>query len=123
MSSSSTSFPNPTREDDTDGECNHGIPYTFIVHKTGIDILPPTTKKGPTFASFDHGDHIHVIFSARHTNNGSRHLNTILNFLHASFEGSSEAHTTLQLIRFPTRFISYLIRKGLSTFTYCSFVE
>jgi hypothetical protein len=115
-SSSSTSSPNSTREDDTDGECNRGIPYTFIIHKTGIDILPPTTKKALTFAAFDHGDHIHVIFSVRHTNNTSCHLNTILNFLHASFEGSSEAHTTLQLIRFPTRFISHLIRKGLSTF-------
>jgi hypothetical protein len=76
----------------------------------------PTTKKTPTFATFDHGDHIHVIFSVRHTNNASRHLNTILNFLRATFEGSSEAHTTLQHIRFPTRFISYLVRKGLSTF-------
>jgi hypothetical protein len=77
---------------------------------------PTTTKKSPTFATFDHGDHIDVIFSVRHTNNASRHLNTILNFLRATFEGSSEAHTTLQHIRFPTRFVSYLIRKGLSTF-------
>jgi hypothetical protein len=77
---------------------------------------PPPPKKSPSFAAFDHGDHIHVIFSVRHTNNASRHINTILNFLRASFEGTSEAHTTLQLIRFPTRFISYLIRKGLRTF-------
>jgi hypothetical protein len=78
--------------------------------------IPPTTKKAPSFAAFDHGDHFHFIFSVGHSNNASRHLNSILRYLKAGFDGSSEAHTTLQLVRFPIRFISYLIRHGLSTF-------
>ncbi|XP_033606519.1 uncharacterized protein LOC111862339 isoform X2 [Cryptotermes secundus] len=90
--------------------------YTFILHKTTFDALPPTSKKSPTFATFDHGDHIHIIFSVRHSNNVSRHLNSILSFLKTGFSGNAEAHTSLQLIRYTTRFISYLIRKGISTF-------
>jgi hypothetical protein len=105
---------NPNGTDDTDGA---GTTYTFILHKSTFDILPPTTTtKSPTFATFDHGDHIHIIYAVKHCNNAARQLNTILNFIKTKFEGTTEAHTTLQLIRFPNRFLSYLIRKGLSTF-------
>ncbi|XP_023726660.1 uncharacterized protein LOC111874973 [Cryptotermes secundus] len=90
--------------------------YTFILHKTTFDALPPTSKKSPTFATFDHGDHIHIVFSVRHSNNVSRHVNSILSFLKTGLSGNAEAHTSLQLIRYTTRFISYLIRKGISTF-------
>jgi hypothetical protein len=120
--SNRTSSPSPTTNtshtigtDNTDGSPNKDSTYTFIIHKKAFDPLPPSTKKAPTFASFDHGD-IHFIFSVTHSNNASRHLSSILKFLHTTFEGSAEAHTTLQLIRFATRFISYLIRKGLTTF-------
>jgi hypothetical protein len=100
----------------TDNSDGAGITYTFILHKSTFNILPPTTKKSPTFATFDHGDHIHIIFSVKHCNNVSRHLTSITKFLDTKFEGVTEAHTTLQLVRFPNRFLSYLIRKSLSTF-------
>jgi hypothetical protein len=103
-----TNYNNHTKNDDPI--------YTFIIHKTGFDSLPPTTKKGPSFAAFDHGDHVHIIFSVAYTNNTSRQVTSILKFLGATLEGTTEAHTSLQLVRFHTRFISYLIRKGLSTF-------
>jgi hypothetical protein len=102
--------------DNTNGTDNIGIPFTFILHKSAFDILPPTTKRAPSFAAFDHGDHIHIIFNVKHSNNAARHTNTITGFLKASFTGTTEAHRTLQQIKFPTRFISYLIRKGLRTF-------
>jgi hypothetical protein len=114
--SPTTNTSHTTRTDNTDGGSNKDSTYTFIIHKKGFDPLPPSTKKAPTSASFDHDDHIHFIFFVTHSNNASRHLSSILKFLHATFEGSAEAHTTLQLIRFTTRFISYLIRKGLTTF-------
>jgi hypothetical protein len=115
--SPSTSSTSPTRntpgEDDTDGG---GSTYTFIIHKTCINTLPTATKKAPTFAAFDHGDHYHFIFSVKHTNNASRQLSTILGFIKASIGGTTEAHRTLQLVRFAQRFLSYLLRKGISTF-------
>jgi hypothetical protein len=113
--SQTTTIRHTDGEDDTDNP-NQQTPYTFIIHKTGLTNLPPTTKKSPTFAAFDHGDHYHFVFSTKHSNNCSRHLNTILNFIHANFEGIAEANTTLQPIKFITRFISYLIRKGLGSF-------
>jgi hypothetical protein len=78
---------------------------------------PSPTPRSPNFAAFDHGDHYHFIFTTAHTNNTSRSLNHILQFFKASFAGVAEANTTLQYIRFPDRFISYLIRKGIRTFT------
>ncbi|XP_033610052.1 uncharacterized protein LOC111871565 isoform X2 [Cryptotermes secundus] len=54
--------------------------------------------------------------SASATPTTHRHLNSILQFLKARFEGTAEAHTSLQLVRFASRFISYLTRKGLGTF-------
>jgi hypothetical protein len=90
--------------------------FTFISHKEGLKPLPiPETRKGPTFASFDHGDHIHFLFTTKHTNNLSRTLTTILTFLAAGIPLVAEAHTTLQRVRYINRFISYLIRYGLST--------
>jgi hypothetical protein len=101
--------------DTTDAHHNHLL-YTFIIHKTACPTLPPTTRRGPTFATFDHGDHFHFIYCTKHTNNASRTLNAILQFIKTGFEGTTEAHTTLQLVRFHQRFLSYLIRKGIRTF-------
>jgi hypothetical protein len=101
--------------DNTDSNNDHLI-YTFIIHKSGCPIIPPTTRRGPTFAVFDHGDHYHFIFATKHSNNASRALNTIIQFIDTGFGGTTEAHTTLQLVRFHRRFISYLIRKGIRTF-------
>jgi hypothetical protein len=52
----------------------------------------------------------------KHTNNASRTLNAIIQFIKTGFEGTTEAHTTLQLVRFHRRFLSYLIRKGIRRF-------
>jgi hypothetical protein len=59
---------------------------------------------------------MHFLFSTKHSNNLSRSLTTILQFLGASFAVIAEAHTTLQRVCYITRFISYLIRYGLSSF-------
>jgi hypothetical protein len=101
--------------DTTDTNSNNLV-YTFIIHKPGCPLIPPTTRRGPTFAAFDHGDDYHFIYTTRHTNNASRALNSIIQFINAGFEGTTEANTTLQLVRFHRRFISYLIRKGIRTF-------
>jgi hypothetical protein len=79
-------------------------------------ISPPQQKKAPTFAAFDHGDHYHFVFSVKHTNNASRPLSTIHGYLQVPIGGTTEAHTTLQLVRFAKRFLSYLLRKGIRTF-------
>jgi hypothetical protein len=87
--------------------------YTFILHKEELKPLPlPGTRKGPTFA---HGDHIHFLFSTKHSNNLSRPITTILQYVGASFVVIAEAHTTLQRVRYIT-LISYLVRYGLSSF-------
>jgi hypothetical protein len=104
-----------TTNDTTDTHHNHLL-YTFIIHKSACPNLPPTTQRCPTFAAFDHGDHYHFIYTTKHTNNASRTLNAIIQFIKTDFEGTTEAHTTLQLVRFHRRFLSYLIRKGIRTF-------
>jgi hypothetical protein len=96
---------NIIREDDYD---DSGCTYTFILHKQTLNNIPSPTKKAPTFAAFDHGDHFHFIFSVKHTNNASRQLSTILGYLQVSIAGTTEAHTTLQLVRYSKRFLSYL---------------
>jgi hypothetical protein len=101
--------PTPTTNNpSTDGNTNtdhDNIIYTFIIHKSGCSNVPPTTRRSPTFAAFDHGDHYHFIYTTRQTNNASRSLNTILQFLGTGFEGTTEAHTTLKLVHFKRRFI------------------
>ncbi|PNF43723.1 hypothetical protein B7P43_CG14073 [Cryptotermes secundus] len=114
-SSDTSSFVGSDHHDGSDSS-NNSSSYTFIPHRRTFDALPPTTRRSPSFAAFDHGDHIHIIFTVNHSNNSSRHLTTILKFLKVNFEGIAEAHSSLQLIRYITRFISYLIRKGLGTF-------
>ncbi|PNF43721.1 hypothetical protein B7P43_CG14071 [Cryptotermes secundus] len=123
---SSSTFPTPptsytstlSGSDYPDGgdSTNPSSSYTFILHRRTFDALPPTSRRSPSFAAFDHGDHIHIIFTVNHSNNSSRHLSTILKFLKVNIEGITEAHSSLQLIRYITRFISYLIRKGLGSF-------
>jgi hypothetical protein len=106
----------PDGTDDNQRNDNNDTIYTFIIHKSAILPIPPTTKKAPTFAAFDHGDHIHFIYTTKHSNNANRSLNAILQFLGSSFEGTTEAHTALQPVRFRNRFLSYLIRKGIRSF-------
>jgi hypothetical protein len=72
--------------------------FTFIIHKQNIPQHTPPTKKGPTFCSFDHGDHIHYLFSIRHPNNSSRTLTNILDFLKIGLAGIALTSFT---IRFP----------------------
>jgi hypothetical protein len=79
--------------------------FTFILHKTNIPSHTPPTKKGPSFASFDHGDHFHYIFSIKHPNNCSRTIANILDFLKIGLPGVAEANTTLQRVRSLSRFL------------------
>jgi hypothetical protein len=67
---------------------------------------PTTRPNAPNFASFDHGDHVHIIFCISHSKNCNRTLNKILHFLKATYPGSAEAHTTIQQIRHTQRFLA-----------------
>jgi hypothetical protein len=91
--------------------------FTFIIHKQALPSLPnPRDKRSPNFAAFDHGDHYHFIYTIAQSNNAARTLTNILQYLKVSFQGTAEAHTKAQPIRFFDRFLAYLVRKGLRTF-------
>lgn len=115
---STTTIQNTTISSPNDSyETQEDACYTFIIHKEELKPLPvPGIRKGPTFATFDHGDHFHFIFTTRHSNNLSRTITSILQYIGASFAIIAEAHTTLQRIRSLARFISYLISYELRSF-------
>jgi hypothetical protein len=122
LPSTSTSYKtassNTTSITNTTDFCTHGnrsdnIYYTFILHKTNFTATPsPLTPNAPNFASFDHGDHIHIVFglsqsnNCSHSNNCSRSINKILQFLKAAYPGTAEANTTIQQIRNTQRFLA-----------------
>jgi hypothetical protein len=85
----------------------------FFLFRVGSSYLQ--CREGSVRALTPCGTTIHI--SVSHTNTTTRTVNKILHFLKASSSGTSEAHTTIQQIRFITRFLAYLIRKGLSTFS------
>jgi hypothetical protein len=89
--------------------------FTFTVHKTNLRNIPAPTRRAPTFAAFDHGDHFHFLFSVAQTNT-NRIITNILQFLGCPYSKIAEAHTSSQQIRFIDRFMAYLIRKGLRSF-------
>jgi hypothetical protein len=70
---------------------------------------PLQQKKGPSFASFDHGDHFHYIFCIKHPNNSSRTIANILEFLKIGLAGVAEANATLQRVRSLSKFLAYLL--------------
>jgi hypothetical protein len=78
---SNPSTSSQTNTIDTSPDTHSATIYTFIIHETNFS----HTKRAPTFASFDHGAHVHYIFTISHTNNCNRAINKILQFLKAFF--------------------------------------
>lgn len=95
------------------------IVYTFIIHKSNHrKDIPPYQHRAnsPAFATFDHGDHYHFLFTVSHENNVARSINRILAAIGAINQSIAEANNTLQRVRMLKRFIYYCIRKGIRTF-------
>jgi hypothetical protein len=74
---------------------------TFILHTPNIrntnwQHRPNNRQNIPTFIAFDHGTHIHIIFSTTNYQNISRSIHRILTWFNTTPSGVAEAFTTLQ---------------------------
>jgi len=97
--------------------------YTFIVHKNYQNenwksLNSQNKKQGPNFATFDHGDHFHIIFSTRNPSNYTRHRARIGSFLHLDNSGNTESIITTQRIKHLRQFILYCLRYGFKSVTH-----
>ena len=94
--------------------------YAFIIHKENQEPnwkqSAAKYKQAPSFASFDHGDHYHIIFPGTATgNNVTRTRTRIGKYLGATAEGRTEIATTTIKVRWIKRFLLYCIRYGIET--------
>lgn len=95
--------------------------YTFVLHKDNVKedwryIATTRAKQAPSFITFDHGDHIHILFSSSNTGGNSTRVRTrITKFLSATSAGSAEATITFSKVKFLRNFILYCIRYGIET--------
>jgi hypothetical protein len=101
--SQTPSTSNTIGEDDTQGGNSN---YTFILHKTTFTNIPAPTKKSPTFALFDHGDHVHIVFAVRHPNNATRQMGDCAQYVE---DKKSSAKHTVNQRTFTIDYISNLI--------------
>ena len=95
--------------------------HTFIIHKKNQRDnwkREATGKKAPQFASFDHGDHYHIIYGSNQEQNISRTRTRIGKYLGASSAGIAEINLTGMRIRLLRNFILYCIRYGLKTLSH-----
>lgn len=111
-----TQFPDPYNI-----ERKHFV--TFVIHKEHIGPNRGTVGRDrnqqPSFAEFDHGDHIHVIFTTTNPNtNVARTRSRICKFLDVSIGGCTEALTTTTRVYSPRKFILYCLKYGATTFSY-----
>jgi hypothetical protein len=108
--------------DDDDLDC--GKPgdkayFTFILHYSNMSDTWKTAvagrKKGcPSFISFDHGDHIHVLFgSSGGGGNSTRTRGRITRFLSTNSAGIAESIITMQRVKHLRKFLLYCIRYGV----------
>ncbi|AYH52678.1 NS1 [Aedes albopictus densovirus] len=95
--------------------------YTFVLHKNNCKedwryIATTRAKQAPSFITFDHGDHIHILFSSSNTGGNSTRVRTrITKFLSATSAGSAEATITFSKVKFLRNYILYCIRYGIET--------
>lgn len=114
--------------DVVDGELDRGSEsnretayYTFVLHKNNCKedwryIATTRAKQAPSFITFDHGDHIHVLFSSSSTGGNSTRVRTrITKFLSATSAGGAEATITFSKVKFLRNYILYCIRYGIET--------
>jgi hypothetical protein len=70
--------------------------YTFIIHKTNLEPdwkrnIATRRRQAPTFISFDHGSHFHILYSsASARENPARQRTRITLYLNAKSEGTAE---------------------------------
>lgn len=95
--------------------------YTFVLHKNNCKedwryIATTRAKQAPSFITFDHGDHIHILFSSSNTGGNSTRVRTrITKFLSALSAGNAEATITFSKVKFLRNYILYCIRYGIET--------
>lgn len=71
---------------------------------------------GQTFIAFDHGDHLHIVYSSLSGGeNPSRTRHRIGTYLHTTDAGSAEAFITNIKIANIRRFLYYCLRNGITT--------
>jgi hypothetical protein len=94
--------------------------HTFILHTTNIAgqwkaHIAKSSRVGPAFLIFDHGDHFHIVYSSLSGGgNPIRTRDRITRFLNANDAGLTEAVITNTRIRDLRRFLYYCLRKGVS---------
>lgn len=97
-----------------------GTWYTFILHKENqaADWKQSAShhKQAPNFISFDHGDHLHIVYpGTKSGNNITRSRTRIIKYLGATPEGSTEAIATTVKVKWIRNFLLYCIRYGIET--------
>lgn len=95
--------------------------YTFIIHKCNQqpDWKRKHNARGPNFITFDHGDHLHIIFrSGGGGGNVGRAKKRITTYLGATVKGTAEAIATFSKVNLLINFILYLLRYGLKSMHY-----
>lgn len=95
--------------------------YTFIIHKKNQEEgwrAAAWGKAQPQFASFDHGDHYHIIFGNWSESNISRQRNRIGRFLRATGAGITEITLTCTPVRLLRNFVLYCLRYGIKSFNF-----
>lgn len=120
LSSTPTTTPKQTKKQRTTiNECSETEKYyTFILHKNNQrDDWKSNRAKGPgpSFITFDHGDHYHIVYGAANESNASRARKRIVEYMGANVKGCSEAHITTSKIKLLSNFILYCLRYGLRT--------
>ena len=114
-SGDSRTYCSDEEEEDTTGR-NY---FTFIIHKENQAAgwqAAKRNKPSPTFITFDHGDHYHILYASdERGGNIARQRNRIANYLGATAAGITEVTSTNNKVRFLRRFIQYCICNGIKT--------
>lgn len=106
-------------ESEPDSETIGQTYFTFILHKSNQNPnweQAARTKSSPTFISFDHHNHYHIIYSSDDKGgNGSRQRGRIANYMGATITGNTEINSTHSKVFFLRRFLLYCIRNGIES--------
>nr|AJI02597.1 non-structure protein 1 [Mosquito densovirus HB-3] len=103
------------------GQNRESAYYTFVLHQDNVKedwryIATTRAKQAPSFITFDHGNHLHILFSSSSSGGNSTRVRTrITRFLSATSAGNAEATITFSRVKFLRNFILYCIRYGIET--------
>ncbi len=119
MDNDETETNNPsTSTTNTTTNISTGNFYTFIIHGKFTNFKPTTARgKSPNFIYFDHGNHIHILYYG-HAQNKHRTFERITKYLQCTAGQITGGNITLiPIYKTIEKFIAYLLRKGLNTWT------